>query len=87
MSLHERIREFILRSFLFSTDETRLANDTSLTRSGIVDSMGVLEVLLFLERTWNIKLEDDELTLENLDSVNGIAALVSRKVNGRPQLP
>jgi acyl carrier protein len=49
--------------------------------------MGVLEVLLFLERTWNIKLEDDELTLENLDSVNGIAALVSRKVNGRPQLP
>jgi acyl carrier protein len=49
--------------------------------------MGVLEVLLFLERTWNIKLEDDELTLENLDSVNGIAALVSRKVNGCPQPP
>jgi acyl carrier protein len=87
MSLHERIREFILRSFLFSTDETRLANDASLTRSGIVDSMGVLELLLFLERTWNIKLEDDELTLENLDSVNGIAALVSRKVNGHPQPP
>ena len=82
MSLQERIRAFILKNFLFTTDQTRLADDASLTRSGILDSMGMLELLLFLEQTWAIKLDEDELTLENLDSVNSLVALVGRKTNG-----
>ena len=44
-----------------------------------VDSTGMLEVIMFLEETFGIKVGDDEMVPENLDSVDRIAAFVRRK--------
>jgi acyl carrier protein len=82
MSVHDRIREFILENFLFTSDESALSDDVSLTQGGVITSTGILELLVFLEETWRVDLRDDELTLENLDSVNRIAAFVERKLAG-----
>jgi len=74
-----RIRQFILTQFLFTQDESKLADDVSLLGQGLIDSTGVLELVSFLEREFGIVLPDEEMTPENLDSVNALCALVERK--------
>jgi acyl carrier protein len=80
MSLqYQRVRTYILQNFLFS-DEAALLNDTdSLLGKGIIDSTGALELIHFLETEFGIKVDDTEMTPENLDSVEKIMALLKRK--------
>jgi acyl carrier protein len=74
-----QIKEFICKNYLFTDDISALADDASLTGTGVIDSTGVLELLLWLEETLGVKVTDEEMTPENLDSVSKIAELVRRK--------
>ena len=74
----QRVRTFLVDSFLLGDDDG-FANDESLLDSGIVDSTGVMEVVSFLEESFAIAVDDDELVAENLDSVDRLAAFVQRK--------
>lgn len=73
-----RVRAFLVDSFLLGDDDG-FSNDESLLDSGIVDSTGVMEVVSFLEESFAIAVDDDELVAENLDSVDRLAAFVQRK--------
>ena len=75
-----QIRGFMLENFLFDAEEEDLANDASFLDQGIIDSTGVLELVEWLEDTFDISVEDDELVPENLDSVNALASFVARKL-------
>ena len=79
MQPREQIREFILKNYLFSTDEAALADEVSLMKTGIVDSTGVLELIMFLQERFGIEVADEEMIPENLDSVRSIVAFVARK--------
>ena len=76
--LKKQIREFILANF-YVAEATTLDDDTSLLDQGIIDSTGVLEVIGFIEETFNISVDDSELLPENLDSIKGISQYVLRK--------
>jgi acyl carrier protein len=73
------IRRFIVEEILFGRGGDTLSDTDSLTRSGIIDSTGVLEVVTFLEETFGIRVEDRDLIPENLDSIR----LMARFVDGR----
>jgi acyl carrier protein len=73
------VRDFVVANFLFGDGEL-LKEDTSFMEKGIVDSTGMLELIMFLEETYNIKIEDDELVPENLDNLQNISRFVSRKL-------
>ncbi len=73
------IRKFIFDNFLFDAKEDDLGNDDSFLEQGIIDSTGVLELVEWLEESFNISVDDEELIPENLDSVNRLAAYVARK--------
>lgn len=75
-----QIRDFIINNFLFGDGE-KLDDTSSLLDNGIVDSTGILELVSFLEETFSIKVNDDELLPENLDSVNNLTAFVEKKSN------
>jgi acyl carrier protein len=79
MELKSQIRQFILKNYLFSSDEKALDDGVSLMKTGVVDSTGVLELISFLEEQFGVKVEDEEMTPENLDSVDRIVAFVSGK--------
>jgi acyl carrier protein len=79
MQIKERIREYILKNYLFTTDSTALRDDVSLMQSGVIDSTGVLELILFLEEQFGIKVADEEMLPENLDSVSAITAFIERR--------
>jgi acyl carrier protein len=78
-SLHDQIRRFILENYLFTDDPTQLGLDDSLLGRGIVDSTGMLEIILFIEEQLGVKVADSEMVPEHLDSVNRIAAFVTSK--------
>ena len=75
----DTIRMFILQNYLFTEDQSALQDDTSFLESGIVDSTGMMEVIFFLEESWSIKVEDEEMIPENLDSVSNLVAFLKRK--------
>ncbi|MCL2777951.1 MAG: acyl carrier protein [Polyangiaceae bacterium] len=75
---YEIIRAFIASNF-YVPDAHALADNASLLDQGIVDSTGVLEVTAFLESEFGIKVADDEIVPENLDTIANIVAFVRRK--------
>ena len=77
----ESIRSFILKNFLFDQNDGSLTDDTSFLEQGIIDSTGVLELVEWLETTFSIKIEDEELLPENLDSINRLVQFVAAKSN------
>ena len=79
MSAAEQVRQYILENFLFSTDTSLLGLDESFLERGLIDSTGMLEVILYLEENFDVKVGDNEMVPENLDSVNRIAAFIERK--------
>ena len=73
-----RIRAFITRRFPVVEDR-KLMDEDSLLDSGAIDSLGILDVVAFLEEEFGIGLEDDELVPENFDTVVTLARLVESK--------
>ena len=79
MSYLETVKNFVIENFLFG-DSSQLEDDMSFLESGIIDSTGILELIGFLEETYNIKVEDEELVPENLDSIKSVVEFLERKL-------
>jgi acyl carrier protein len=78
MEINQQVREFITSNF-YVQDATALADDASLLEHGIIDSTGVLEVITFIEDTFGVTVDDQEMLPENLDSIERISGFVRRK--------
>lgn len=76
----QKLRAFVIENYLFG-EEGKLENDDSFLESGIIDSTGVLELVRFLEATFNIKVADEELIPDNLDSINKIVSFLQGKLS------
>ena len=74
-----RIRQFLSHDVLFSDGEFPYDNDTSLLGEGIVDSMGVVEVVMFVQTEFGITVDPHEITRDNFDSVNKLAHYIRGK--------
>ena len=79
MSPHREIRQFIVDNFLFGQHDTPLSDDGSLLEQGVIDSTGMLELVSFLEKRFGIKVEDEDLVPENLDSIASLVEFLERK--------
>lgn len=79
MTVEQVIREYVLENYLFTDDESELSNNDSFLNKGILDSTGILEIINLIEDEFEIKVDDDEMIPENLDSVDNIVAYVARK--------
>ncbi|HLH56252.1 MAG TPA: acyl carrier protein [Verrucomicrobiae bacterium] len=78
MDASKQVRDFIITNFLYG-DGANLKDDTSLLDSGTIDSTGVLELIMFLEETFKLKIDPEDITPENLDSVQKIVRFLSHK--------
>jgi acyl carrier protein len=78
-ALRSSIRDFLLENYLFTTDTSAIGVDDSLLGRGIVDSTGMLEVIFFIEEKLGVKVKDEEMIPDNLDSINKIAGFVEAR--------
>ena len=77
--IRARVRDFIMKRFPVARDKG-LSDDDSLMRSGAVDSLGILDLVAFMESEFDFELTDDELQEENFDCIASLATLVESKV-------
>ena len=82
-NIEQKIRDFIRDNFLMGEDDGNFSSNDSLLEKGIIDSVGILELVSFLEETFDIKVEDEELVPENLDSIAFIVNYIQHK---KPEL-
>jgi len=75
----EIIFNFIKENFILGRSEIDLMPDQSLLDSGIIDSTGILELVMFIEEKFSINIDDEELIPENLDSINNIVNFLKTK--------
>lgn len=78
MSTSDSIRDFISEEILHGTLKNPLKDQDPLIESGIIDSMGVMTLLTFLEDKFSIQISGDELLPENFESISTITTLVDR---------
>lgn len=77
VDVKQQVESFIRTNFFY--EGPPLDPGLSFMEAGIIDSTGVLELVAFLENTFAIKIQDSELTPENLDSLARLEAFVGRK--------
>jgi acyl carrier protein len=82
MSTKETVRTFIV-SELAREEGAELGDSDQLIEAGIIDSMGIISLLGFLETEFTIQIDSDELLPENLGTVQAISDLVDRKLGAR----
>ena len=75
------IRQYISDNFLFRNSAQTLSDSDSLMERRLLDSMGVLEMVTFLESRFSIRIHDDEMLPQNMDSITRISKFVWSKLN------
>ena len=73
------IRTYIAENMLFSDDGYPYADSASFLEESIVDSMGILELVMFVEENFHVTVEDGEIVPDNFDSVGKLAAYIRGK--------
>ncbi|MHB2156411.1 acyl carrier protein [Calditrichota bacterium GD2] len=78
--MEQKVRNFIVDNFLFGDDSVTFSDDDSLSENGIIDSTGILGLVNFLESEFQLSIENEEITPENLDSINKIVQFIKMKI-------
>ena len=79
MDVLETVKAYVVENFLFG-DDSRIGPDTEFLENGILDSTGVLELVGFLEEKFGIRVEDNELVPDNMNSLEKITLYISKKI-------
>ena len=75
MSKHDTIKTFLSNEL--GLDVSAIENDTPLFTSGLIDSFSLIEMLSFLESEMDVKVDIADLSIDELDTIDGIVALVN----------
>jgi acyl carrier protein len=77
--IEQKIKQFI-EAKSPTVRQGTLQNTDSLLDNNIIDSMGFLDLVTFVESEFNITVEDDELMTENFDSIDSITEFINVKI-------
>lgn len=83
MDIENNIKTYIAKNLIFSGDEFKYSDDASFLEEGIVNSLGVMELVAYVEEHFGVNVDDQDITPDNFDSVSKLSAYVQRKLNGK----
>jgi acyl carrier protein len=78
-SIKDKIRDYVLESAKY-TGVTGLTDDSSLIEAGVIDSLQLVRVVSFIEDTFGVNVDDEEILPKNFESINGMELLVMAKL-------
>ncbi len=81
LDIETQIKQFVLDNLVFGGTLDDIDADASFMASGTIDSLGVLELITFVEETYGIEVLDEEVLPENFDSVRNLATYICAKLN------
>ena len=77
--IEQQVREFLMSNFIFDPS-VQLGDDDSFMENGVVDSTGVLEVIMWVESTFGVHVDDSEVLPENFNSIRALTNYAERKM-------
>jgi len=77
-NIEREVRGFVRDNFIVDVED--LDRESSLTLSGVIDSMGVLELVTFIEERFGFEISDQETVPENLDTIDRIVRFVQGRI-------
>ncbi|MFK7732336.1 MAG: acyl carrier protein [Pseudomonadales bacterium] len=77
----EQIKQFILSDLIKDGSAADLSNDENLIDSGVVDSLGIMKLVAFLEKSFKVAVSDDEILLDNFETIDAISGFLSSKTS------
>lgn len=80
MKIKSKLKRFIVAEFLPGTQHGELSDELNLLDTGILDSLAVLKLVAYIENEFDIALAPEEIDMDNLNSINAVAAIVENKV-------
>jgi acyl carrier protein len=80
LAVKSDLRKFLAENFIMGSQPAIIEDSDSFLEMHIMDSTGFLELVGFLEETYGIEITDEDMTPENLDSLDGVAEFVARKL-------
>ena len=80
LAVKSDLRKFLAENFIMGSQPAPIEDSDSFLEMHIMDSTGFLELVGFLEDTYAIEITDEDMTPENLDSLDGVAEFVARKL-------
>ena len=78
--MHDSFRQFIAKD-LIGNPNYQIDDDQSLIKGGLIDSFSLVQVGLFIEKTWNFKVPDRDLTVAKMDTINQMVDYVQSRLN------
>ena len=82
--IEQSVRQFITENFIMEGDREHLPGGVSLTQTGVLDSMGVLELVMFIEERFGVTVPEEDTVPENLDTVDRVVRYVDARLVGSP---
>ena len=79
MQTENKIREYILKN-LYYAEDSYIGDDDSFLETGVIDSMGVMELVTFIQSEFGFEVAQDEIVVENFDSIRKLAEFIRRKL-------
>jgi acyl carrier protein len=79
MDIRAEVEKFLLTEVATGIDKKSLAPDEDLLMQGIIDSLGILKLVLFMEKSFGIKINNEEMIPENFQTLNALAEFVEKK--------
>jgi acyl carrier protein len=88
MVIEQQVRQFVAQNLLFSENGYPFDDDASFLQEGIIDSLGVMELIAFAEKTFRIKVDPNEVVPDHFDSISRLAGYIRRKTTPLvPEVP
>jgi acyl carrier protein len=79
-TIKTQVKQYVMDNFLMGAGPEELRDEDSFMGQHVIDSVGVLELISYLEQTFGIKVEDEEMVPDNLDSLEGVGRYLQRKL-------
>jgi acyl carrier protein len=83
-AIKAQVRQYVAANFMMGANVAELRDDDSFMGQNVIDSAGILELIAYLEQTYGIKVLEDDMIPDNLDSLNGVGRYLQRKLGGAP---
>lgn len=83
MTIEEQIRAYISKEILYSNNGFPCSDEESLLDKGIIDSTGIMQLVLFVEENFNLSVQDHEITPMNFDSITKLSEYIRSKMEAR----
>lgn len=80
MEIKNTLKNYIVTEIMHEKEMGVLGDDTALIEDGIIDSMGLIELVLFIEKQFGVAVAEEEMDIDNFKSVNALADFIQGKM-------